>query len=515
MADVTVNILGDANSLRRALGESESALSSFASKAQTVGDRATSVGRSMTFGMTLPLVAIGKSALDSASDLNESMSKANQIFEGNSAAIRSWADGAARDFGQSKQQALENAASFGNMFRQLGMGIDPATKMSKQMVELASDFASFHNADISDVLLAQQAAFRGEYDALQRFVPTINAAAVQQRAMADTGKTNTQALTDQEKALATYELMLSGAGKAQGDFDRTASGAANQMRITKAELANASAEIGQRLLPIVQKLVGWVSDAANAFASLPAPMQDIILAAGLMVAAIGPISYVVGAASKAISAAISIAQSLASAFETMALKAMYAKDATALLSGAMVPGGIIVAGVAVAVAGLTGAFDEQGASIQEVTANLNKMTNAEISAFIVKMELAGQKLFGHSLLHQQFVGILNEDVATAQRFIEVLKEQGRNTDWYTERLEQYIQKEHVANSERDAAKATVDALRKSVEDLPGGKTVHVDLFAANATADLVAFRNELEYITGQPWQVVLQAVASTGAGVVP
>ncbi|MBK6858155.1 MAG: hypothetical protein IPG97_16785 [Microthrixaceae bacterium] len=63
---------------------------------------------------------------------------------------------------------------------------------------------------------AQTAAFGGEYDALQKFVPTINAAAVEQQALAETGKSSARELTAQEKALATYSLMLAGAGKASG-----------------------------------------------------------------------------------------------------------------------------------------------------------------------------------------------------------------------------------------------------------------------------------------------------------
>jgi hypothetical protein len=216
------------------------------------------------------------------------MSKSDQIFGRNADTIHKWAAGAARDFGQSTQQAEESASSFGNMFRQLDIGVQPATRMSKKMVELASDFASFHNADITDVLQAQQAAFRGEYDAVQRFVPTINAAAVQQKAMAMTGKENAASLTDQEKALATYQLLLQGAGKAQGDFDRTSGGAANQMRIMQAELTNAAAQLGTVLLPIVTKAAGIISGFAQAFASLPPGAKEVITVIGGVVAAVGP-----------------------------------------------------------------------------------------------------------------------------------------------------------------------------------------------------------------------------------
>jgi len=196
-----------------------------------------------------------KSSITLARDFNEIQSKSNTIFGESAAAINKWASTASTGFGQSKAQALDAASSFGNMFSQLGIGSKTAADMSVKMTELASDFASFHNADITEVLQAQQAAFRGEYDALQKFVPTINAAAVQQEAMAETGKTNAASLTQQEKAAATYTLMLKGAGDAQGDFDRTSSSLANQQRILSAQWADLQVKIGQVLIPALTAVV--------------------------------------------------------------------------------------------------------------------------------------------------------------------------------------------------------------------------------------------------------------------
>lgn len=200
-------------------------------------------------------VAIGgiavaaKGFVSAASDMNETLSKSNTIFGSNAGAIEKWASGAARDFGQSKQGALDAASTFGNLFTQLGISTEQAAAMSTQMVELASDFASFHNANPAEVIEAQTAAFRGEYDALQRFVPTINAAAVEQKALAMTGKTLTAELTAQEKALATQALMMEGAGAAAGDFDRTSSGLANSTRTLSAMWADAQVTLGNLLLP--------------------------------------------------------------------------------------------------------------------------------------------------------------------------------------------------------------------------------------------------------------------------
>ena len=253
---VAVRFTGDVSSLKSSLGDVEGRM-------KGLGGKLAGIGKAVAAGLAGTAVAAGafaKSAIDSASNLEETLSKSNTVFGDQAKAIEDWAGSAAKNIGQSKQQALEAASTFGNMFTQLGIGEKDAAGMSKQMTELASDFASFHNADISDVLDAQAAAFRGEYDALQRFVPTINAAAVEQKALEQTGKKTTKELTAQEKAIATQTLMLEGAGDAMGDFDRTSDSLANKQRIMSARFEDVKAKIGQGLLPIVTKIAAFIAD---------------------------------------------------------------------------------------------------------------------------------------------------------------------------------------------------------------------------------------------------------------
>lgn len=201
------------------------------------------------------VVAFAGKAISAASDTAESWSKVQTVFGDNAGAIDTFSRDAARSLGLSRQAALDASGSFGNMFTQLGISTGAAADMSKGMLQLSADFASFHNADVTEVLAAQTSAFRGEYDALQRFVPTINAAAVQQKALEMTGKAAASALTDQEKALATYQLIQQGAGVATGDFARTQSGLANSLRIIKSSFADVTAELGENLLPLVAPVV--------------------------------------------------------------------------------------------------------------------------------------------------------------------------------------------------------------------------------------------------------------------
>lgn len=189
------------------------------------------------------------SSVVAASDLNETASKTATVFGAASDEVFKFASTAATSLGQSRQQAEEAVATFGNLLEGLKIAPGLAATMSIQLDKLASDFASFHNANPADVIESLTAAFRGEFDPVQKFVPTINAATVELEALKETGKQNAAALTLQEKGLATYNILLKGAGPALGDFARTSSGAANQGRILGAQFEDLKTKVGAVLLP--------------------------------------------------------------------------------------------------------------------------------------------------------------------------------------------------------------------------------------------------------------------------
>lgn len=263
-------------------------------QATTFEGKMKALGGGLTKFATVPLLGVAGAAAAMGSDLAEVQSKVATIFGKASKDIEKWADSAAKSFGISEKEALDAVGTFGNMFTQLGIGSKQAGGMSKSMVQLAADLGSFHNADITSVIDAQSAAFRGEYDSLQQFIPTINAAAVETEALTMTGKANVAMLTDAEKALAVQKLLLEGAGHATGDFARTADGAANMQRTLTAQFKDAAAEIGQKLLPIAEKLLGWVGSAIGAFSGLSDKQLTLIIGIGAFVAVLGPAIAIVG-----------------------------------------------------------------------------------------------------------------------------------------------------------------------------------------------------------------------------
>lgn len=204
------------------------------------------------------LVSFVGSAIGSASDLNETINKANAIFGTNAAVVQRWAEGAATNLGLSKGAALDAAAGFGNMLTQLGFTGVEAASLSTEIVTLSADLGSFNNLPTADVADRISAAFRGEYDSLQLLIPNINAARVEQEALATTGKSVASELTAQEKAAAVLAIVHRDGALAAGDFAKTSDSLANQQKILKAKFEDVKAEIGQALLPVVERFMSFL-----------------------------------------------------------------------------------------------------------------------------------------------------------------------------------------------------------------------------------------------------------------
>lgn len=225
-------------------------------------------------------------SIPAASDLAETVSKSSVIFDENQAAMLTWAERADTSLGLSKQAALESAASFGDMFSQIGFTSDSAAGMSTDVVQLAADLGSFNNLPTADVLDMISGGFRGEYDSLQKLLPNISSATVQQEALTETGKASVDQLTAQETATAFLTLAHKNATNAAGDFERTSGGLANQQKINAAEAQNLKASIGEQLLPAMTSLYSVGNSVLGWMNEYPGATQAAVVAVGALSAAV-------------------------------------------------------------------------------------------------------------------------------------------------------------------------------------------------------------------------------------
>ena len=203
------------------------------------------------------------STIGPASDLEESINKVSVVFGDNSQAVLDWSKTAAEALGATRQQALEAAGTFGNLFTSMGMGQDISADMSQDLVQLAADLGSFNNITVDVALEKLRSGLVGEVEPLRTLGVNINQAAVEAKALEMGLIQSGEEMTDQQKIQARYALILEQTANAQGDFARTSDGLANQQKILKARFEDIKATIGKALIPSISKLAGKFSEWMN------------------------------------------------------------------------------------------------------------------------------------------------------------------------------------------------------------------------------------------------------------
>ena len=129
-------------------------------------------------------VAVGaKKAVDAASALNEQITKNHAVFKGSAPEIEKWSETTAKSIGVSQRAALEATGVFGNMLVPMGIARKEAAGMSKRMVTLGADMASFNDASPEETLDALRSGLAGETEPLRRFGVFLNEARIAQEAL--------------------------------------------------------------------------------------------------------------------------------------------------------------------------------------------------------------------------------------------------------------------------------------------------------------------------------------------
>lgn len=299
--------------LNEQLREIPSGLDRLASGMEQAGQRLSSAGSTLTMGLTAPLVAAGTAAVNYASDTEESMNKVQVAFGDAAQSVLAWSDSTLTSIGLAKGTALDMAALYGDMATSMGYSQEAAADMSKTLVNLAADLASFKNISIDEANTALKSIFTGETESLKNLGVVMTQVNLESYAMAQGIKKSYQEMTQAEQVQLRYNYVLAQTQNAQGDFARTSDGTANQLRILQESLKEAAATIGGDLLPIVTPVITKISELTQSFASLDEETRKQIVQTGIFLAALGPMLKLTGGITSAVSAGVTAYQALRAA----------------------------------------------------------------------------------------------------------------------------------------------------------------------------------------------------------
>ncbi|TAM44322.1 MAG: hypothetical protein EPN53_16730 [Acidobacteria bacterium] len=274
--------------------EAQASAAKVAEHWQALGEKFQTIGRGLSMFLTVPLAGAGVAVTKFASDLNESMNKAEVVFGKAAGTVTAFAANAARDLGMSTRSAIEAVGTFGNLFKAIGIGADKAAEMSTGMVKLAADLASFNNIKPEEALERLRSGIVGEVEALRTLGVNLSETTLRTEALRLGFKATGAVLDPVAKTQAAYSLIMKQTALAQGDFSRTSDQLANSTRIAKAELENAAATLGRVLLPQAAAAAGKVAELAREFNNLSQSTKDLVVYGGGVALLAGPLLNVIG-----------------------------------------------------------------------------------------------------------------------------------------------------------------------------------------------------------------------------
>jgi hypothetical protein len=269
-------------------------LDNFSAKAKKLGDSLSNVGRKMTMGITVPIIGMGVAMIKTASDLEESINKVDVAFEDSADNVKDWSKTTLQNFGIAQGTALDMAATFGDMGTSMDIPVDKAADMSKSLVGLAGDLASFKNIRIEQANTALSAIYTGETESLKKLGIVMTEVNLEEFARSKGITKSIKKMSQMEKVLLRYNFVMAKTKNSHGDFVRTGGGAANQMRIFTESLKELAANFGEIILPIFTKIITKINKVVQWFGNLNPKVKKTILIILGLAAAIGPLIWIIG-----------------------------------------------------------------------------------------------------------------------------------------------------------------------------------------------------------------------------
>jgi tape measure domain-containing protein len=260
---------------------------------RSVGQGLASLGATLSVTVTAPLVAAGAASVDaavrldslkrglaaivgSADEANRQLARLTQIAKLPGIGFEEAIQGSIRlqAVGFSAQEAEKHLREFANAVALTGGGREELTRVTVQLGQLAAK-GKVLSQDLRPIIEAAPAVGR----ALLQAFGTVNADDIQELGL--TTKQFLGVLTDELERL-----------------PRAAAGAKNSFENFRDEVFRAAAAVGEALLPGLIRLVEVVGPVvtrlAETFAKLPQPVQLVVIGIAGLLAALGPVLFVVG-----------------------------------------------------------------------------------------------------------------------------------------------------------------------------------------------------------------------------
>jgi len=169
--------------------------------------------------------------------------------------------------------------------------------MSKDMVGLAGDMASFYNLDLETAFEKIRSGISGETEPLKQLGINMSVANLEAYALSQGITTAYNEMSQAEQVMLRYNYLMSTTADAQGDFARTQDSYANQTRLLSESWLEFTGVMAEQLLPVLTTIVSWLNNIV-AFLTENADMVSAVLVGLATTVGILAVAWVVHAAAQ-------------------------------------------------------------------------------------------------------------------------------------------------------------------------------------------------------------------------
>lgn len=238
-----------------------------------------------------------KTGIDYASDLAEVQNVVDVTFGSATEAINSWSKECLAAYGMNEVSAKRYAGTIGAMLKSSGLAGDAIVDMSKDMVGLAGDMASFYNLDLETAFEKIRSGISGETEPLKQLGINMSVANLEAYALSQGITTAYNEMSQAEQVMLRYNYLMSTTADAQGDFARTQDSYANQTRLLSESWLEFTGVMAEQRLPVLTTIVSWLNNIV-AFLTENADMVSAVLVGLATTVGILAVAWVVHAAAQ-------------------------------------------------------------------------------------------------------------------------------------------------------------------------------------------------------------------------
>jgi gas vesicle protein len=204
-------------------------------------------------------VALGKQAIDTASDIQEVQNVVDTAFGSMAYKMEEFAKTSVKQFGISQLSAKQLGSTFMAMGASMLDSAETASNMAINLTARAADMASFYNKSIEETSYALKSIYTGETESLKEYGVVMTQVNIEEFARQQGINKSIQAMTQSEKVMLNYQYVMQQTSLAAGDFAKTSDSWANQTRILSEQFKELLSVIGSGLITVLTPVVKFLN----------------------------------------------------------------------------------------------------------------------------------------------------------------------------------------------------------------------------------------------------------------